>query len=91
MANKQCLELEIKNQKGLHARAAASFVRTVEKFDADINVTKSGQTVCGSSIMGLMILSASKGTTIRVEACGNQAKEAIEAIKTLVNNKFGEE
>lgn len=91
MTDKRCVELEIKNQKGLHARAAASFVRLVEKFDVDVNVTKSGQTVGGCSIMGLMILSASKGSTITVEACGAQAKEAIDAIKNLIDDKFGEE
>lgn len=84
-------ELEIKNRKGLHARAAAQFVKTVEKFDADVCVTRMGQTVGGCSIMGLMMLAASQGTTIVVEVSGHQAKQAFEAIKELVDNKFGED
>ncbi len=83
--------LEIKNIKGLHARAAAAFVKTVESFDAQIEVERIGQKVCGTSIMGLMMLAAAKGTTIDVSATGSQATEAIEAIEKLVENKFGEE
>ena len=83
--------LEIKNIKGLHARAAAAFVKTLEPFDAQIEVERIGQCVNGCSIMGLMMLAASKGTTIKVSATGNQAKEALEALETLINNKFGEE
>ncbi len=84
-------ELEIRNLKGLHARAAASFVKTAEKFDAEVVVERSGQQVSGHSIMGLMMLAASKGTTIKVLTSGNQAKEALTAIAELINNKFGEE
>lgn len=91
MTDKISQELEIKNNKGLHARAAAAFVKTVEGFDADICVSRIGQTVGGCSIMGLMMLAASKGTTILVEASGKQAKEAMNAIKTLLDNKFGED
>ena len=82
-------DLEIKNIKGLHARAAAAFVKTVEPFDAEIEVERIGQKVNGTSIMGLMMLAASKGTTIKVSAKGNQAKEALQALETLLNNKFG--
>ena len=84
-------ELEIQNIKGLHARAAAAFVKTAEGFNAEIDVERSGQLVSGRSIMGLMMLAASKGTTIKVSASGDQAKEALEAIASLVNNKFGED
>lgn len=91
MTDKISQELEIKNNKGLHARAAAAFVKTVESFDANICVSRIGQTVGGCSIMGLMMLAASKGTTILVEASGKQAAEAMNAIKTLLDNKFGED
>lgn len=84
-------ELEIQNKKGLHARAAAAFVKTAAPFDCEIEVERIGQIVSGCSIMGLMMLAAAKGTTIKVSCSGNQAKEALEAISNLVNNKFGEE
>ncbi len=84
-------ELEIQNIKGLHARAAASFVKCAEEFDAEVTVERLGQIVSGCSIMGLMMLAASKGTTIKVSATGNQAQEAIASISLLVNCKFGEE
>lgn len=84
-------ELKICNIKGLHARAAAMFVKTAESFDAEVEVERSGQQVSGHSIMGLMMLAASKGTTIKVSASGNQAKEALSAIAELINNKFGED
>lgn len=91
MSDKIVKDLEIKNIKGLHARAAAAFVKTLEPFDAQIEVERIGQCVNGCSIMGLMMLAASKGTTIKVSASGNQAKEALEALEKLLNNKFGEE
>lgn len=84
-------ELEIKNLRGLHARAAAAFVKTAENFDAEIEVERLGQQVSGRSIMGLMMLAAAKGTTIKVSVSGNQAQAAMEAIAALVNNKFGED
>lgn len=90
MADKLVKDLEIKNVKGLHARAAAAFVKTLEPFDAVVEVERIGQCVSGSSIMGLMMLAASKGTTIKVSASGNQAKEALDALEALLNNKFGE-
>ena len=83
-------ELEIKNLRGLHARAAAAFVKTAENFDAEIEVERLGQQVSGRSIMGLMMLAAAKGTTIKVSVSGNQAQAAMEAIAALVNDKFGE-
>lgn len=91
MADKIVKDLEIKNIKGLHARAAAAFVKTLEPFDATVEVERIGQCVSGCSIMGLMMLAASKGTTIKVSASGNQANEAITALEKLVNDKFGED
>lgn len=92
MADDICIaELEIQNIKGLHARAAAAFVKCAENFDALITVERLGQVVNGCSIMGLMMLAASKGTIIKVCAKGNQAQEAIKSISLLVNCKFGEE
>lgn len=90
MVDKIVKELEIKNIKGLHARAAAAFVKTVEPFDATVEVERIGQCVNGCSIMGLMMLAASKGTTIKVSASGKQAQEVMTALETLLNNKFGE-
>lgn len=84
-------ELEIQNRKGLHARAAAAFVKVAESFDAVIEVERAGQKVSGCSIMGLMMLAAAKGTTISVSAEGAQAEKAVQAIAKLVNDKFGED
>lgn len=83
--------LEIQNKKGLHARAAAAFVKTVEPFDAEVEVERIGQCVSGCSIMGLMMLAAAKGTTINVTTKGNQAQEVMKALQELINNKFGED
>lgn len=83
--------LEIKNKKGLHARAAAAFVKTIEEMDAEVTVERIGQKVSGCSIMGLMMLAAAKGTTITVTCAGNQAKQALESLTLLIDNKFGEE
>jgi len=84
-------QLTICNRKGLHARASAKFVQTVEKFDAEVRVGRCGETVGGTSIMGLMMLAASPGTTITVEATGAQAAQVIEALTALVNSRFGED
>jgi len=81
------------NKKGLHARASAKFVQTVEKFDADVRVKRCGEnneTVGGTSIMGLMMLAAAPGTSISVEATGPQAAEVVEALATLIASRFGE-
>lgn len=83
--------LEIINKKGLHARASARFVQTAERFDATVNVTRGNETVGGTSIMGLMMLAAGIGTVITVEATGNEAAAAVEALAALVANGFGEE
>lgn len=79
------------NQRGLHARAAAKFVKLVSEFTAAIDVTKDGETVSGSSIMGLMMLAASTGCSIHISANGTDADEALKAIVRLVENKFDED
>lgn len=84
-------ELPITNQRGLHARASAKFVKCAETFDAEITVTRDGMSVPATSIMGLMMLGAAMGTSIMVEARGNQAEEALEALAQLVESKFDEE
>jgi phosphocarrier protein len=84
-------ELLIINKRGLHARASAKFVQLVEKFEAEIWVTRGGETVGGTSIMGLMMLSAAPGTTILVSAKGPEAQAALDAIAALVADKFNEE
>jgi phosphocarrier protein len=84
-------ELPIINKRGLHARASAKFVQMAEKFDAELTVTRNGESVGGTSIMGLMMLSAGIGTTIIVEARGREAQAALDAITELVGSKFGEE
>jgi phosphocarrier protein HPr len=84
-------ELAIVNQRGLHARASAKFVKCAETFDASITVSREGQTVPATSIMGLMMLAAAIGTTISVEASGPQAELAIEALSKLVESKFDED
>lgn len=86
-----CQRLTICNKRGLHARASARFVRTADHFDAEVSVTRDGVTVGGTSIMGLMMLAAGPGSTILVQATGNQAREAVEAITELVNNGFDED
>ena len=83
--------LKIINQRGLHARASAKFVQTVEKFEADVSVSRGGETVGGTSIMGLMMLAAGPGTEITVVAAGKEAAEAITALETLVNSRFSED
>ena len=85
------VELTIRNKKGLHARASAKFVKCAESYDAQVRVSRDGQTVGGLSIMGLMMLAAGQGTTIVVEAEGPQAPEVIEALTALVEDGFGEE
>ena len=84
-------DLNIINKRGLHARASAKFVHTVEAFDADVHVTKDGITVGGLSIMGLMMLAASTGSSITVSASGHQETEALDALDALVKDRFGEE
>lgn len=85
------ITLPIINERGLHARASAKFVKTAEQFDAHITVTHCGESVGGTSIMGLMMLAASRGCSIDVSAEGPQAEDALEAIADLLANRFGEE
>jgi len=84
-------EVMIVNKKGLHARASAKFVHTAEQFHADIKVTRNGETVGGTSIMGLMMLAAAPGTTITIACTGPEAQGAMDALTALVANRFGEE
>jgi phosphocarrier protein HPr len=79
------------NKRGLHARASAKFVQTVEKFDAEVRVMRGGETVGGTSIMGLMMLAAAPGTSITVEATGRDAAEVMEALAALIDARFGED
>lgn len=82
--------LKILNEKGLHARAAAAFVRTADSYQADVSVEKDGQEVSGHSIMGLMMLGAARGSQILVTCSGAQSKEALNALEKLVDEKFNE-
>ncbi len=83
--------MEIRNQRGLHARAAARFVKCAEQFKAEITVVKKDMSVSGLSIMGLMMLAAAPGSKIEVMANGPDAEAALAALGTLVEGKFGEE
>ena len=83
--------LEIINRKGLHARATAKFVHCVEAFDAEVRVTRCGETVGGLSIMGILTLGAGQGTTIVVSATGPDAARVVEALAVLLANRFGED
>jgi phosphocarrier protein len=83
--------LDIVNTRGLHARASAKFVQTVEKYDAEVRVTRGSETVGGTSIMGLMMLAAAPGTQIKIEASGPQAAEVMAALEALVTSRFGEQ
>jgi phosphocarrier protein len=84
-------ELLICNRKGLHARATAKFVHCVDAFDADVRVTRCGETVGGTSIMGILTLGAAFGSTITVAAAGPQANDVLDAIERLVAARFGED
>ena len=84
-------EMEIVNRKGLHARATAKFVQCVEQFSAEVTVSRAGETVGGSSIMGILTLGAGIGSTIIVTAKGEEAAEVLDALATLIGNMFGED
>lgn len=84
-------EAVISNAKGLHARAAAKFVRCAERFDAEIRVTREGQSVPGTSILGLMMLAAGQGNAIVIETRGAEAQQALEALVALVEGGFEEQ
>ncbi len=81
----------IRNRKGLHARASAKFVKLAETFDAAITVTRDGQSVGGTSIMGLMMLAAGPGSTLHLRAQGPQGPEALQALIALVEAGFDED
>lgn len=83
--------LIIINKLGLHARAAGKLVETTSRFSSDITIEKDGRNVDGKSIMAMMMLAAAKGTEIKIKTNGEDEKEAIEAIATLINNRFGED
>jgi len=82
---------KICNQKGLHARAAARFVKTASQFEAEVTVRKNGTAVSGRSIMGLMMLAAASGTVIEIAATGRDAAMAVEALARLIECKFDED
>ena len=83
-------KLEIKNKLGLHARAAALLVQTVNKFSAQVSVSKDGQTADGRSIMGVLTLAATQGSKIHIEANGEDAEKVVKAIEKLLDNRFNE-
>jgi phosphocarrier protein HPr len=84
-------EIAIINKKGLHARASAKFVQCAEQFEAEITVTRGHESVGGTSIMGLMMLTAGPGITITIQATGREAGPAVEALCELIASRFGEE
>jgi phosphocarrier protein len=84
-------DFEIINELGLHARAATKFVQTAHKFKSDVDVDKDGQTVNGKSIMGVLMLVASKGTMIRVRTRGDDEQACLDALGELVRGRFGED
>ncbi|MDX2289268.1 MAG: HPr family phosphocarrier protein [Hyphomicrobiaceae bacterium] len=81
----------IRNRKGLHARASAKFVKCAERYNAVVTVTRDGQSVGGTSIMGLMLLAAGPGATLHIKAKGPEGPEAIESLVALINDGFGED
>jgi phosphocarrier protein HPr len=83
--------VEIINERGLHARASAKFVKLASEFDAEVRVSRDGSTVDARSIMGLMMLAAGVGSEVEIEAEGPQADQAVEALSTLIANRFDEE
>lgn len=82
--------LRVVNERGLHARASAKFVETVERFDAMAEVSRDGQTVLGDSIMGLLMLAAAQGSEIDVSTRGPEAEALMEALASLLAGRFGE-
>jgi phosphocarrier protein len=84
-------EFTIINKLGLHARAAAKLVSLTSRFKAEVTISKAGQTINGKSIMGVMMLAASKGTQLSFDALGEDAEALLDAIEELVNNRFGED
>lgn len=91
MSNRASASVTICNSKGLHARASATFVKCAEAFESKIDVTKDGQTVGGTSIMGLMMLAASPGSEIQISAQGPDANQAVTSLTSLIALRFGED
>lgn len=83
-------KMEIKNKLGVHARAAALLVQTVNRFSAQVTISKDGQSADGRSIMGVLTLAATQGSTIEVEATGHDAEQAVKAIEKLIDKRFNE-
>jgi phosphocarrier protein HPr len=90
MSAPQSRNVTIVNRRGLHARASARFVKCAEGFDCEVTVIKDGQSVGGTSIMGLMTLAAAPGSTIELQAAGREAVAALDALTALINDGFGE-
>ncbi len=84
-------KLTIINALGLHARAATLLVQTASRFESELYISKDGRQINGKSIMGVLLLTAGKGTEIQIEAVGSDCHDMIKAIENLVKNKFGEE
>jgi len=84
-------QVKIINKLGLHARAAAKFVTLASQFEADIQLTRNNRTVSGKSIMGVMMLAASKGTTVEITASGNDEDDAVKKLEALINRRFDED
>jgi phosphocarrier protein HPr len=84
-------QFTIVNKKGLHARASAKFVQTVDRFDAEVTVTRGGETVGGRSIMGLLTLGAAQGTSVTISAEGPDAAACLAAVEQLLSERFGED
>lgn len=87
----QSQDIQIINRLGLHARAATKLVQTASQFTADIHIVKDGQRVSGKSILGVMMLAAAKGSQITVEADGTDQDQALAALTSLINERFGED
>ena len=83
-------DIEIKNKLGLHARAAAKFVQTASRFKSEVKIRKNGEEVDGKSILGILLLAAGRGTTIKVKADGTDERDALDAIEALIDAKFDE-
>lgn len=84
-------EFTIKNRLGLHARAAARLVQTVNRFKSDVTIERDGLEVNGKSIMGLLMLAAPQGSKIRIAFSGDDAEQSLAAVRQLIDDKFGEE
>jgi phosphocarrier protein len=84
-------EVRIGNRRGLHARASAKFVNLASQIDAEVEVEKDGNRVCGTSIMGLMMLGAAMGDTVVIHVTGPHAEDALEKLVAMIEERFGEE